>query len=232
MVERIDIERALDDLISNEEGMRFQGLAVALVKRWPELITCERHNDLELDAYASPIASPDGVGKGLACSTTATFAKINSDAKTAKEHYGPASVLIFATPRKVTKETEKEWADKIRAEYAYELVVISRAEIIASLQFPDNAWMCRTHLRVPVPYQPPITELVRQTHQAAADEAARWAVHPRFAGKPQIALNAVALAERGSETREVFTTSHLRTLFYKAAELCSKLQRVAAKQAR
>jgi hypothetical protein len=25
MVERIDIERALDDLISNEEGMRFPG---------------------------------------------------------------------------------------------------------------------------------------------------------------------------------------------------------------
>ena len=26
MADRIDIERALDDLISNEEGMRFQGL--------------------------------------------------------------------------------------------------------------------------------------------------------------------------------------------------------------
>ena len=54
MVDRIDIERALDDLISNEEGMRFQGLAVALAQfRWRELIACERHNDLGLDAYAS-----------------------------------------------------------------------------------------------------------------------------------------------------------------------------------
>jgi len=40
---RTEIERALDELISNEEGMRFQGLAVVLAKRkWPELIATER----------------------------------------------------------------------------------------------------------------------------------------------------------------------------------------------
>ena len=31
---RADIERALDDLISNEEGMRFQGLAVVLITKF------------------------------------------------------------------------------------------------------------------------------------------------------------------------------------------------------
>jgi hypothetical protein len=36
---RIDIERALDEVISNEDGMRFQGLAVVLAKeKWPGLI--------------------------------------------------------------------------------------------------------------------------------------------------------------------------------------------------
>ncbi len=36
---RIDIDRALDEIGSQEEGMRFQGLAVVLgKKRWPELI--------------------------------------------------------------------------------------------------------------------------------------------------------------------------------------------------
>jgi len=40
---RSDIEKALDDLISNEEGMRFQGLAVVLAKqRWTDFIACER----------------------------------------------------------------------------------------------------------------------------------------------------------------------------------------------
>ena len=50
---RVDIERALDEIVSQEEGMRFQGLAVVLgKKRWPELIACERKKDLGLDAYA------------------------------------------------------------------------------------------------------------------------------------------------------------------------------------
>jgi len=33
MAHRTDIERALDKIISNEEGMRFQGLAVVLAKQ-------------------------------------------------------------------------------------------------------------------------------------------------------------------------------------------------------
>ena len=124
MVERIDIERALDDLISNEEGMRFQGLAVDLAqRRWPELLACDRHNDPGLNAYASPNTSSNGIGKGLVCSITATLGKISGDARTAKDHYGPFSVLVLATPRKVTKETEEQWAQKIRADYGYELVV-------------------------------------------------------------------------------------------------------------
>ena len=32
-IHRTDIEKALDEMISNEEGMRFQGLAVAVWKR-------------------------------------------------------------------------------------------------------------------------------------------------------------------------------------------------------
>ncbi len=56
MVERINIESALDDLASNEGGMKFQGLAVVLAKlRWPELIASERHNDLGLDPDRLPL---------------------------------------------------------------------------------------------------------------------------------------------------------------------------------
>jgi hypothetical protein len=54
-VNRSDIEKALNDLISNEEGMRFQGLAVALAKRrWPGLIASERKADLGADALEKP----------------------------------------------------------------------------------------------------------------------------------------------------------------------------------
>ncbi len=49
---RIDIEKALDEIISQEEGMRFQGLAVVLgKKRWRELLAHPRKKDFGLDAY-------------------------------------------------------------------------------------------------------------------------------------------------------------------------------------
>jgi hypothetical protein len=53
VVLRTDIERALDQLAAQEEGMRFQGLAVVLgKKRWPEFIAHQRKKDFGLDAYA------------------------------------------------------------------------------------------------------------------------------------------------------------------------------------
>ena len=68
---RTDVERALDELTSQEEGMRFQGLAVVLgKKRWPELIARQRKKDFGLDAYAPASLAPDRLGKGLAASIT------------------------------------------------------------------------------------------------------------------------------------------------------------------
>ena len=71
---RTDIQRALDELASQEEGMRFQGLAVVLgKKRWPELIARQRKKDLGLDAYAPSSLTPERIGKGLAASITPTL---------------------------------------------------------------------------------------------------------------------------------------------------------------
>jgi hypothetical protein len=213
MVERIDIERALDRIASDEVGFRFQSLAVVLAKlRWPELIACERHNDRGLDAYAPVSVSPDRRGKGLASSTTGTLDKVKSDAEKVQKHYPDVSLLIFYTTQKVTQPTKAEWTRKIREKYGYELVVASREEIIASLQLPDNAQLCRTHLDIPVPYQPTITDLLVQAREAAAAVHAAWAAHPRLAGKPQIILNAAALSQSGDESAEVVNTASLRTL--------------------
>ena len=220
MVERIDIERALDALGSDEAGFRFQGLAVVLAKlRWPELVACERHKDFGLDAYASVTISPDGRGKGLACSTTATFKKVSADAAEAQRHYADISVLVFYTTEKVSQPKKAEWATKIREEFGYELVVMSREEIIGSLQLPDNVGICRTHLKIPIPYQPPLADLLAQTREAVAEIAAAWAAHPRLAGKPQIELNVVALDDRGGETREVFTAAYLRTMLVQSRRI-------------
>ena len=213
MVERIDIERALDKLAGDESGFKFQSLAVVLAKlRWPELIACERHNDRGLDAHAPASASPDGRGKGLACSTTGTLDKLKSDAEKVQKHYPDVSLLVFYTTQKVTQAAKAEWAQKTHERYGYDLVVASREEIIASLQLPDNVQLCRTHLDIPIPYQPPLADLLGQAHEAASAVAADWAAHPRLAGKPRIALNAVALSESGTDTAEVVGTAGLRML--------------------
>ena len=68
---RTEIEKALDELTSNEEGMRFQELGVVLDKqKWPDFVACERKEDLGLGAYKPASLTKYGIGKGLACSLT------------------------------------------------------------------------------------------------------------------------------------------------------------------
>ena len=64
MAYRSEIERALDEMISDETGNKFQGLAVVHAQqKWPRLVACERKWDGGLDAYASGELEPDGKGR-------------------------------------------------------------------------------------------------------------------------------------------------------------------------
>jgi HEAT repeat protein len=194
VVLRPDIEKALDDLISNEEGMRFQGLAVVLAKqRWPDFIACERKKDLGADAIGS--------GRVLACSLTATLGKIKKDATKVKKHFD-VKTLVFATPQGVTNTTAEKWAVEIRKEFGYELVVMPREDIITSLMNPVNVALCRTHLGIPVTLGQPVEELVQRVRDAASEAVAAWSV--RLAGKPFIDLRAVTISPDGKDAADVF----------------------------
>jgi hypothetical protein len=113
---RSDIEKALDELIAHEEGMRFQALAVVLAKqKWPDLIASEWHNDGGLDAHAPASVAEGKKGKGLAPSNTAKLSKIKGDASEANKNFADVEVLTFATPRTVTNSTVSDWADCFQA---------------------------------------------------------------------------------------------------------------------
>ena len=128
---RTDIERALNELASQQDGMRFQGLAVVLgKKRWPELIACERKNDLGLDAYASASLTPEKIGKGLSASITSTLGKISGDAVTAKKNFSDLKTLLFVTSATVSNPKQKKWKDTIQKDHGLELHIIEREEII------------------------------------------------------------------------------------------------------
>jgi hypothetical protein len=64
-ITRSQIELALDDMISHEEGFRFQSLGVILAtQKCGKLVAHETKADLGLDAYAPAIEFSDHSGRG------------------------------------------------------------------------------------------------------------------------------------------------------------------------
>lgn len=166
---RTDIERALDELTSQEEGMRFQGLAVVLgKKRWPELIAHQRKKDFGLDAYAPASLTPEKFGKGLAASITPTLKKVSDDATRAKENFSDLKALLFVTPAKVGNSNRKQWEEAIRNDHDLELLLIEREDIIALMMMPENASLCASFLHLNTDAEPDVAELIARTRRAAS----------------------------------------------------------------
>ncbi len=205
---RTDIERALDELASQEEGMRFQGLAVVLgKKRWPELIACERKNDLGLDAYAPAILTPEKIGKGLSASITPTLGKISDDAKAAKENFSDLKILLFVTSAKVGNPKQKQWEKAIQEKHGLELLIIGREEIITQMMMPENASLCASFLHLDIVAEPQVTDLIARTRRAADAVTRTWAGKTK--GHPLIGLTAVRLDPNGAESAEVLSLEQI-----------------------
>ena len=203
-IQRIDVERALDELCSNEGGMRFQGLAVVLGKQgWPELIAHQRKKDFGLDAYAPASETPEKVGKGLAASLTASITKVSGDAKCAKKHFPDLRKLLFVTPAKVSNSKRRQWIEEIRCDYGLELLLFEREEVITRLMTPGNGSLCSGFLYLNVDAEPDIAELIDRTKHAAAAVTHTWAEKTK--GLPLIELSALRLDPDGKESSEVLS---------------------------
>ncbi len=210
-VRRTDIETALDELILHEEGIRFQRLAVVLGKdKWPELIASEVKKDLGLDAHAPGLLAADGKGRGLACSLTATIAKIKQDVDKIQQQAPDVKILIFATPHRVTKHRAMGWADAVREEYGIELIIVSREDIITDLMLSSNASICRNQLGIHVAVEPAVSELLQKAREAASEIVAGWLARPRLAGTPKIGLHAIRFDEEGKDTGDLLDLANLQ----------------------
>jgi len=208
MAYRTEIERALDEMISDETGKKFQGLAVVHAKqKWPQLIACERNWDGGLDAYASGELDQEGRGIGLACSITATPAKVEGDAKEAKKNYPDLRVLIFSTAREVTQHTAKMWTKDVLDKHGLQLVVVPREEFITWLLDPVNANICRDQLGIAPSMMPELAPALERAREAAKEAADNWDRDFRRTGRPLISLNAVKLDQKGDPIEQVPTRS-------------------------
>jgi hypothetical protein len=194
MAYRSEIERALDETISDEAGKKFQGLAVVHAKqKWPQLVACERNWDGGLDAYSSGELDPEGRGIGLACSITATPAKVEGDAREAKKNYPDLRVLIFSTAREVTQHTAKLWAKDALDKFGLQLVVVPREEFITWLLDPANSSICRDQLGIAPSMTPELAPALVRAREAAKELADDWDHNFRRTERPLISLNAVKL---------------------------------------
>ncbi len=193
---RTDIIRGLDDLVDDEEGFKFQSLAVILaMQKWPDLIASERKNDLGLDAYAP--ASGGTCSKAVACSITGTLGKIKKDAKRILENYPGLGTLIFYTPRKVTNDSAESWIKKIGDEFGLQLIVVTREDLILSLMNPSNAPLCVNFLGVRVPLAEATQETLEAAREACDEQVENWLQQPRLSGLPLIRLRLSRIGEDG-----------------------------------
>ena len=205
---RTDIERALDELASQEEGMRFQRLAVILGKqRWPELIACQPKKDFGLDAYAPASETSEKVGKGLAASITATLKKVSDDAARAKENFSDLKMLLFVTPAKVGNSDQRKWGEAIQRGCDLQLRIIEREEIIALLLMPANAPLRTIFLNLDINAEPEIADLIDRTQRAADAVTRTWAEKTK--GHPLIDLTAVRLDLNGAESADVLSLEQI-----------------------
>jgi len=216
---RSEIEQALDELESYEEGMRFQHLAVALAKqRWPELVAAERKNDLGLDAFVTRSQAINGFGRGLACSITAEYSKLASDAEKIVKNFGDeVKYLVFATSGKVSTPKKLEWTDKIRDKFGLELEVLSREDIVSSLSEPKNAGLCRTYLRLEIESLPTTAAVIKKIREAAREENGNWA--RRIAGLPLIELRANGVDKNGEDDDELWSLADIEAALRDARRL-------------
>src|ERR1700731_2750106 len=186
---RTEVEKALDELIAEEQAFKFQSLGVVLAKqKWSRLVASQRRYDLGLDAHARGDLEPDGRGMGLACSLTAEYEKMAEDATKVVKNYLDIRVLVFATPGEVTKHKEKQWAEALKKEFGLDLVVMPREELVTSLMQPWNADICRSQLGIHIEGKSELQTLAARAREAIAEVIETWATRPRLKGRPLIDL--------------------------------------------
>ncbi len=202
------INSALDEIILQEAGGRFERLAVAIGKqRWPELIAHQHKRDFGLDAYAPASETPEKVGKGLAASITATLMKVSEDARTGKKNHPDLKRLLFVTPAKVGNTKRRQWQQAIRKDHGLELLLIEREEIITLMTLPENARLCAIHLYLDFDPDPKVADLIQRTGRAAAAVTRNWAA--RTKEHPLVDLSAVRLDPNGAESSEVLSLEQI-----------------------
>jgi hypothetical protein len=186
---RTQIERALEKLTQRKRWLDFQYLALQLAKqRWPDLEPTEWWHDGCEDGITIPSQGSDGLKRSLACSLSGTLEKVREDCKRIAGRRVRIDILVFYTPVGVTNLEITAWQEKIRQEFGHDLYIMPRAAVIAALEPPENAWLCREYLELAFADEPDIESLAARGRSVAATSLLHWKEAYGYEADKQIQL--------------------------------------------
>jgi hypothetical protein len=212
-VGRTELALALDDMSENQDGVRFQRMALQLARQtWPEIVCSEPGKDLGVDARVPKSLAADGVGRAFACSITPTYAKIFADARKIRANYPNLKLMIFATPASVTNQRSEGWIQKLRNEVGLELVILPREDLVSRLLEPASAPARQLLLGIAVSKTPAFADLCTDVAHAARENVELWFAHRRLGSHPSLTLRFLIVSEGRDVTEQIQQQEILKLL--------------------
>lgn len=149
---RFRIEQGLDRLMDLSRAWEFQNLAFHVMKRlYPGLVLSEWSHDGGEDAFALPGVDASPNTPSVASSLTATLPKVKADCARLRDRGVRPPHVVFVTPKPVRRTTIDQWKVQIEREFGHGLEVVSRNGLVAELEQPELAWVCREYLGIDAP---------------------------------------------------------------------------------
>ena len=176
MAYRTEIERALDEMISDETGKKFQGLAVVHAKqKWPQLVACERNWDGGLDAYASAELDSEETGHWARVLDNSHACEGRGRCERSQKELSRTARANFFNPERSDPAHCAAFGPKsVLDKFGLKLVVVPREEFITWLLDPANSDICRDQLGIAPSMTPDLAPAFERAHEAAKDVADSW----------------------------------------------------------
>ena len=147
---RLQIERALDEMTSREDGITFQRLARRLLReQFLGLVPHSEHHDLGRDAS---IHLPSG-SVAFCATLSSTISKIRKDIERTMDGYPSTRQVLFCTPKRVSNYTIEKWKEQVNARYGIKLDILERTWVIDECLRPANGFVVAEELGITPPQQ-------------------------------------------------------------------------------
>ena len=141
---------ALDDFKHNQSGLPWQRVALQLLRpSFPHLVAHHITSDQGADAISYANDS-NGETVAFGCSITCIRTKIRDDCQEIERSGKKVHRFIFATSVSKTKVELAPWIMGLESQFKIRIDVLEREHFVQLLLRPENHWICRDYLHIPI----------------------------------------------------------------------------------